>query len=129
MFVIQVTLPWDFTDNWLVENQFQLNDFGFVDAFNIASDEEEERFRGAYAIRFPCDDVPGQTYKENEYGQFALTVNQQLLASDGEDPFWRRTVAFEFEVKDPEDLNTGNTLVWVIAILVVLGVVYTFVIM
>ena len=59
MVVIQVTLPWDFSNNWIVENRFQLNDFGFVDAFNIAEEDEDARYRGAYAIRFPCDAVPG----------------------------------------------------------------------
>lgn len=60
MFIVQVTLPWDFSEDWVVENVFELDDFGFVDARDIgSSSESEERFRSAYAVRFPCDNEPG----------------------------------------------------------------------
>ena len=52
----------------MVQNDFELKNFGFVDARDIDSDTEGERFRGAYAVRFPCDDYAGQTYKDEEYG-------------------------------------------------------------
>ena len=35
MLVVQLTMDWDFTDNWIVYNLFQLDNFGFVDARNM----------------------------------------------------------------------------------------------
>ena len=124
MFVMQVTLPWDFADNWMVDNEFEINDFGFVDAFDINSDSEEERYRGAYAVRFPCDDYPGQTYKQDEYGKYSLTLMQDYRASDSA-AYWRRTIAFEFEVAD-KDYGEDDAIFWIVAILMIVGAVFVF---
>lgn len=116
MFVIQLTMDWDFTSNWLVENEFELDNYGFVESRDIDSDDETERFRGAYAVRFPCSDEPGQTYEMGEYGQYGLAVYQSYR-DDG----WHRVVNFEFEVIDPLAEEEGNNMAVILGLTVVVS--------
>ena len=69
MIVFRLKLDDDFEDNWMVLNNFELDNVGFVDAIPYGG-----KFRGAYAIFFPCDSQHKQDFLDEEYAEFGLRV-------------------------------------------------------
>lgn len=136
MMMIKVTSPVDFTDNWIGTQAYGLQLFAFVDSeSNEAEEEEDVEYAGYYIVRVPCNARPGATFSYGEYddGSSEEEAGLDLYYSYNADsslaqPF-DYTVRMELTIKDYSDggLGGGSAFTWVVALGLVGGAVYYFV--
>lgn len=125
MLVFQVTMPHNFASDWTVEQTYELDYYAWVDALQIRGDADDgapaNRFRGAYAMRFPCSAQPKQTFAYDEYERHTFGIYHNANSVDaGKANGWEHMIAYDFVVADPTSvLPEGSNMFLYLAIVVV----------